>query len=327
MKRQVDESGFLAYNGMNSLKRTDDIYIYKMLNEDYMIKSMTGFGRFEDVGENHRLTVEIKSVNHRYLDLSIKMPKKFNCFESAIRNLLREDLQRGKVDIFITFEDFSEDRVSLKYNHLLAREYVGYFSKMHEDFDIPNDITVSKIASLPEVFQMEQVDTDASVYWPILSRAVSGAVKELSAARELEGESLKADLLQKLESLSILTQKAVEYSPRIIEEYRNRLYEKMKEILETSDIDESRILQEAAIFADKVCVDEELVRLNTHIRHMAEVLKDGNGVGRKLDFLAQEMNREANTTLSKSNDAALSDLAINMKTEIEKIREQVQNIE
>ena len=292
-----------------------------------MISSMTGFGRYETSTKEYRLSVEIKSVNHRYLDLSVKMPRRFNCFESAVRSLVRERIQRGKVDLYITFDDYSEDRFQLKYNRSLAQAYMRHFGEMEQEFGIRNDITVSTLAGLPEVFLMEEEEQDTESYWPVLSDAVGKALEVFAQARCREGEQLKQDLLQKLDELESMARRVEERSPQIVTEYRARLYEKMQEILGGAAADENRILMEAAIFADKVCVDEELVRLNTHIRHMREVLEEGNGVGRKLDFLAQEMNREANTTLSKSNDVALSDIAIGMKTEIEKIREQVQNIE
>lgn len=292
-----------------------------------MIKSMTGFGRYELTEKQYKLTVELKSVNHRYLDLSIKMPKRFNSFESAIRNQIKQDVQRGKVDMYITFEDYSEDRVSLKYNRSLAQEYMDYFKEMEEAFRIPNDITVSRLAGCPEVFAMEQTDEDEEELWQVLSETIRAATGRFVEARETEGEQLRRDLLGKLDYLSGLVEKVKERSPEIVKEYRGRLYDKLKEVLESTAIDENRILTEAAIFADKICVDEEMVRLTTHIAHMREALTDGNAVGRKLDFLAQEMNREANTTLSKANDVELADIAIDMKTEIEKIREQVQNIE
>jgi uncharacterized protein (TIGR00255 family) len=288
---------------------------------------MTGFGRYEQTEKQFKLTVEIKSVNHRYLDLSIKMPKRFNCFESAIRNQIRQEIQRGKVDMYISFEDYSEDRVSLKYNHSLAQEYMRYLKQMEEEFQIPFDVSVSKLAACPDVLVMEQPEEDDEGFWQILSIAIQKATGQLVMARELEGAQLHEDLNKKLDHLMELTCQVEERSPEIVKEYRARLYEKLSEVLESTAIDETRILSEAALFADRICVDEEIVRLKTHIRHMKEALASGESVGRKLDFLAQEMNREANTTLSKANDVLLSDLAIDMKTEIEKIREQIQNIE
>ena len=292
-----------------------------------MIRSMTGFGRYELAAEQYKITVELKSVNHRYLDLSIKMPKRFNCFESAIRGQIRQEIQRGKVDMYITFEDYSEARVSLKYNRSLAEEYLMYFRQMKGEFGLTDDITVSRLASCPEVLTMAQADENEDELWQALSETIRLATAQFVQARANEGEKLQADLLGKLDHLSDLAGQAEERSPQIVAEYRTRLYEKLKEVLGDTSIDENRMLTEAALFADRVCVDEELVRLRTHIAHMREALCGKEGVGRKLDFLAQEMNREANTTLSKANDVRLADIAIEMKTEIEKIREQVQNIE
>jgi len=292
-----------------------------------MLRSMTGFGRYELTEKQFKISVEMKSVNHRYLDLSIKMPKRFNCFESAIRNQMKQDVQRGKVDMYISFEDYSEDRVTLKFNRSLAEEYMGYFKEMEETYHIPNDVTVSKLASCPEVFMMEQAEKDEEELWHVISDAISKATANFIMARELEGEHLRDDLLGKLAHLLELVSKVEERSPEIVREYRGRLYEKLSEVLENTAIDENRIMAEAALFADKICVDEEIVRLKTHVKHMRDALAGGGSIGRKLDFLAQEMNREANTTLSKANDVLLADIAIDMKTEIEKIREQIQNIE
>lgn len=292
-----------------------------------MLRSMTGFGRYELTEKQFKISVEMKSVNHRYLDLSIKMPKRFNCFESAIRNQMKQDVQRGKVDMYISFEDYSEDRVTLKFNRSLAEEYMGYFKEMEETYHIPNDVTVSKLASCPEVFMMEQAEKDEDELWHVISDAISKATANFIMARELEGEHLRDDLLGKLDHLLELVGKVEERSPEIVREYRSRLYEKLSEVLENTAIDENRIMSEAALFADKICVDEEIVRLKTHVKHMRDALAGGGSIGRKLDFLAQEMNREANTTLSKANDVLLADIAIDMKTEIEKIREQIQNIE
>lgn len=292
-----------------------------------MLRSMTGFGRYELTEKQFKISVEMKSVNHRYLDLSIKMPKRFNCFESAIRNQMKQDVQRGKVDMYISFEDYSEDRVTLKFNRSLAEEYMGYFKEMEETYHIANDVTVSRLASCPEVFMMEQAEKDEEELWLVISDAIHNATSNFIKARELEGEHLREDLLGKLDHLLELVGKVEERSPEIIREYRTRLYEKLSEILANTAIDENRIMTEAALFADKICVDEEIVRLKTHVKHMREALAGGGSIGRKLDFLAQEMNREANTTLSKANDVLLADIAIDMKTEIEKIREQIQNIE
>ena len=229
-----------------------------------MLKSMTGFGRCEVSEGERKITVEMKSVNHRYLDVTLKMPKKLNFFESAIRALLKEYIQRGKVDVFITYEDLSHKSAALSYNPAIAAQYMEYFRQMEEEFGLKNDIGVSDLAKCPEVLTLEE---------------------------QQENE------------------------------------EEVRELLSDSQMDEGRIATEVTIFADKICVDEETVRLKSHIEAMKTALIAGGSIGRKLDFIAQEMNREANTTLSKANDLKISDCAIDLKTDIEKVREQIQNLE
>ena len=292
-----------------------------------MINSMTGFGRYESITEEYRISVEIKAVNHRYLDLGIKMPKKLNGFEAAMRTLLKDYIQRGKVDVFITYESYTEANLGLRYNSVLAGEYVEAFRKMSEQFGIPNDLTASVLARCPEVLSMEQEPEDEAQMWVLLKEALSKAAERFVESRRLEGEHLKADLLCKLDQVLSFVEFVETRSPGVVEEYRRRLEDKVRELLESSAIDDSRIAAEVTIFADKICVDEETVRLRSHAEGMKKELLTGGAVGRKLDFIAQEMNREANTILSKSNDREVTDHAILLKTEIEKIREQIQNIE
>lgn len=293
-----------------------------------MIKSMTGFGRCEVSDGERKFTVEMKGVNHRYLDANIRMPKKLNFFESAIRNLLKKSVQRGKVDIFITYEDLSESQVSLKYNEKLAEEYLTYFKKMEESFSLENDIRVSTLSRYPEVLTMEEQLMDEEELWNGLKKALDGAIKQFVETRALEGENLKTDIINKLDSMLKLVDVIEERSPQIVAEYREKLETKVHELLEDTQIEEGRIAAEVVIFADKICTDEEVVRLRSHILHMKETLQsEESGIGRKLDFIAQEMNREANTILSKANDLEISNIGIDLKTEIEKVREQIQNIE
>ena len=292
-----------------------------------MIKSMTGFGRCEIVTAEYKISVEIKAVNHRYLDLSIKLPKKFNYFEAGIRNLLKTYIQRGKVDVFINYEDYTEEKMCLKYNSSLAAEYMNCFKQMEEQFGIKNDITVSGLARMPEVLVMDQVAEDEDKIWQELSEAVEEAAKKFVDSRVQEGEKLKTDLLGKLDYMGSLVAFSEERSPVILTEYRQKLEDKVKELLGSTPLDEGRIATEVTIYADKICVDEEMVRLHSHIDATRKELEAGGSVGRKLDFIAQEMNREANTTLSKSSDLEICDKAIALKTEIEKVREQIQNIE
>ena len=292
-----------------------------------MLKSMTGFGRCERITSEYKISVEIKAVNHRYLDLGLKMPKKFIYFEAAIRTLLESYIQRGKVDLFINYEDYTQGNLCLKYNPSLAAEYMDYFKRMEEAFGIPNDITVSRLAQFPEVLTMEQVPDDEEHLWEILSKALKEAAEQFVKSRELEGEHLREDLLGKLDHMTVLVDQVEERFPQILKEYQGRLEDKVKELLAAAAIDENRIAAEVIVYADKICVDEEMVRLRSHIEATRAELLAGGSVGRKLDFIAQEMNREANTILSKSTDVTIADTAIALKTEIEKIREQIQNIE
>ena len=292
-----------------------------------MIKSMTGFGRCEVQEAERKITVEMKFVNHRYLDVSIKMPKKLNFFEAAIRNELKNYIQRGKVDIFIAYEDYTDTNVCVKYNKELATEYMGYLNQMAEDFQMDNDVRVSTLSRYPEVLTMEEQTIDEEKLWQLLSKAIKGAAEGFVNTRIKEGENLREDLIGKLDGMLTHVDFITSRSPQIIAEYKQKLEDKVKELLEDAKVDENRILMEVTIFADRVCVDEELVRLRSHIETTKDTLLKGGSIGRKLDFIAQEMNREANTILSKSNDLEISNHAIELKTEIEKVREQIQNIE
>lgn len=292
-----------------------------------MLRSMTGFGRAEAVNEQHKFTAELKAVNHRYLDLSIKMPKKLNMFENQIRALIKNYIERGKVDLYISFEDYTEENALVKYNHEIAGDYLKYLKQMGEDFGLENDIRVSTLSRFPEVFTMEELEVDEDALFSELSIVIEDACKKFVEAREVEGEKLKDDLLIKLDEMKGYVDFIEKRSPQIIEEYKAKLVEKIEMLLGDNKIDESRIAQEVTIYADKVCVDEEIVRLKSHIEAMRSALLSGDSVGRKLDFIAQEMNREANTTLSKSTDLEITNIGIELKTLIEKIREQIQNIE
>lgn len=292
-----------------------------------MIKSMTGFGRCELSDEKRKITVEMKSVNHRYLDVNIKMPKKLNFFEAAIRNELKTYIQRGKVDMFISFEDYSENNVSVKYNKDIAAEYLKYLRQMSQEFDLEDDIRVSTLSRYPEVLSMEDQTPDEEEIWKVLKQAIDTAAEGFVETRKTEGENLKNDLIEKLNGMLEHVAFIESRSPQIIAEYKQKLNDKVKEMLGDAQVDENRLLTEVTIFADKVCVDEELVRLRSHVEATKKALCEGGSVGRKLDFIAQEMNREANTILSKANDLEISNRAIELKTEIEKVREQIQNIE
>ena len=292
-----------------------------------MIKSMTGFGRSEISEGQRKISVEMKSVNHRYLEAGIKMPKKLNVFEARIRDVLKQYANRGKIDIFISYEDLTENKIMLKYNSDIAAEYMDIFNKMAEQFDMKNDVTIAGLSRYPEVITMEDIPVDEDELWHFIEKAVRQACEQFVNARITEGENLKKDLLDKLDNMAEVVAFIENRSPEIMKEYRNKLENKVAELLNDTTIDENRIATEVIIYADKICVDEETVRLKSHIDHAKKCLSEDGGIGRKLDFIAQEMNREANTILSKANDIDISNKAIELKTEIEKVREQIQNIE
>ena len=293
-----------------------------------MIRSMTGFGHGEVSNDkNQKVTVEMKSVNHRYCDISLKLPKKLAMFEANIRNIMKEYASRGKIDIYVSYEDLSETAVSLHYNQAMAEEYMQVFKKMQEDFNIETKITAEALAKYPEVVTIEEVQQVEEVWWELREAALRQAAEKFVETRTIEGANLKRDLLGKLDQMAADVAFIEERSPQIIAEYRSKLEEKVKEFLEDSTIEENRIAAEVTLYADKIAVDEEIVRLQSHISSMTDVLESDESIGRKLDFMAQEMNREANTILSKSSDVDLADHAIELKTNVEKVREQIQNIE
>ena len=292
-----------------------------------MISSMTGFGRSEYQDDHFKFTVEIKSVNHKYFDLGIKMPRRFNLFESNIRNLLKTYATRGKIDIFINYEDLGEGLKSLKYNSALAAEYFRYYRQIGDELGITDDIRATVIARCPEVLELEEQEMDEELVWTHLSPVLAKAFSAFKESRVKEGEALRQNILDKLNDMQKIADYIEGFLPQIISEYREKLETRVREFLENGAIDDSRIAAEVTIFADKTAIDEELVRLKTHIVNMRDILEKGGEVGRNLDFIAQEMNRESNTILSKSSNINITNCGIELKTCIEKIREQVQNIE
>ncbi len=267
-----------------------------------MIKSMTGFGRSEVSNEERKISVEIKAVNHRYCDISIKLPKKLSFFDVGIRNILKKYIGRGKVDVFISYEDYTENNICVKYNPDLAKEYYDNLKKISEEFGIENDVRTSVLSRYPEVFTLEEQTLDDGKLWELVEEAVIKAAEEFVETRITEGENLKKDLISKLNGMSILVDFIEERYPQIVNEYRSKLLAKVTELLQDTKVDESILLTEVTVYADKICVDEETVRLKSHINNMINTLEDSDNVGRKLDFIAQEMNREANTILSKISD-------------------------
>lgn len=288
---------------------------------------MTGYGKYEAENEDVRLTVEIKSVNHRYCDVSIRLPKNLNVFENDIRRQIKKSVSRGKIDVYITYETIGSGAVNITYNRDLAKSYMELLAGMALDFQITNDLDAYTLSKYPEVFTLQEQAVDTEKLQKLVETTVAGALNEFIRAREAEGEELKKDLLHKLSELKKAADDIAERSPLVFEDYKERLRSKVTELLGDTKLDESVMATELVIYADKICVDEELVRMNSHIKHMRETLENEESVGRKLDFIAQELNREANTTLSKANDQVISDQGILLKTEIEKIREQIQNLE
>ncbi|RHV15523.1 YicC family protein [Clostridium sp. OM05-6BH] len=292
-----------------------------------MIKSMTGFGRYETVTDEYRIAVEIKSVNHRYCDLNIKLPKKFNEIENTLRMMMKEIAERGKVDVYVSYEDYAGKGTHVHYHPQIAKEYVKVAAQVAEEFELHNSLSAQRLLGFADVISLEEESNDLESVFPIVTQTLQKAGEQFIASREREGEQLYQDIKGKLAYLLTLVAQVEERSPQMLQEHRQKLLEKVQELLGDRKIDEGILATELIVYADKVCVDEETVRLRSHIDAMSETLDMQEAIGRKLDFIAQEMNREANTILSKANDKELSGIAINLKTEIEKIREQIQNIE
>ena len=292
-----------------------------------MIKSMTGYGGAK--GESSAITVsaELKSVNNRYLDISVRLPKSYLFAEEAVRAAVQRHISRGKVDVFIAVDTSHAEEIAVSVNDALAAAYVRAAKETAEKYDLRNDLTALTLLRLPEVISMEKSDADRDAVSGAIVEILEQALEEYDAMRAREGQKLYQDLSEKLTALEKMTASVELRSPETVREYREKLYSRMQEILGATGVEESRILQEAAIYADKVAVDEETVRLRSHIAQFRQLLEEGSPVGRKLDFLVQEMNREINTTGSKCADREIAETVIAMKAELEKIREQLQNIE
>lgn len=292
-----------------------------------MFKSMTGYGRYENLAGGKKILVEIKSVNHRYSDYSIKVPRYYGYLEDKIREYVSKYVSRGKIDIYVSIESYGEADKQIILNEELAGNYIEVLRSMAEKFNLPDDITVSSVARYTEIFKSERKEEDDEEIWNLVKEALTPAVEAFSAMREREGERLYSDLAARIEYMKELAAKIDERSPKTVEEYKKKLYIKIKELVEEKDIDEARILTEVAIFADKVAVNEEMVRLASHYDEFYNIANSNEPAGRKLDFLVQEINREVNTTGSKANDIEIAKLVVDLKAEIEKFREQIQNIE
>ena len=292
-----------------------------------MIKSMTGYGCAAGTSGKIEISIELKSVNNRFLDCSFRMPRVYTSFEEAMRATVQKHVTRGKVDVFVTVDATKADNVVIQVNHSLASSYVKALGELSEAYGLPNDLTALALARFPDVLKAESVEQDEETLCADMCAVLAEALTDFNAMRAREGEKLYRDMSGRLEEISRLTGLVEERSPRTVAEYRTKLEARMAEVLQGTGIDESRILTEAAIFADRVAVNEEIVRLRSHVSQLAGMLESGEPVGRKLDFLIQELNREANTIGSKCNDAELARIVVDLKAEIEKLREQVQNVE
>ena len=291
-----------------------------------MVCSMTGFGRSEYLDDEKKIIIEIKSVNHRYSDINVKLPRTISRFEPEIRKRLKLYAERGKIDVFITYQNLKTSE-TVKYNKEIAGEYMNYLKQIGEDFGLEEDIKPTVLARFPDVFSLEENYSAEDEEYTDIQKVLDEAGKMFLESRQKEGENLAKDLLDKMDEIETLVNRIESMAPQIIEEYREKLTAKVQDILENRDIEEARIVQEVVIYADRVAVDEELVRLHSHIQAVRDILSEDKAVGRKLDFIVQEMNREANTTLSKSDTKEVTDIGIDLKTLIEKVREQVQNLE
>jgi uncharacterized protein (TIGR00255 family) len=291
------------------------------------MKSMTGYGRAKACIHERTITAEIKSVNHRYLDCSIKSPKIYGFLEEAVKKQISKDISRGKVDVYISIDFTENSDVKILLNKAVADNYMQLFSEMENHYQLKNDVTVMNLAKMPDVFTTEREEADTEEITADVTQVLQEAISHFNTMRKIEGEKMREDILNRRQTILKWVEQIEERAPKRVQEYQARLEAKMQEILSDTNIDPQRILTEAAIFADKAAVDEETVRLRSHLDQLEEMANSQVPVGRKMDFLIQEMNREANTIGSKANDFELSKIVVELKAEIEKIREQVQNIE
>ena len=292
-----------------------------------MVKSMTGYGRAVQTVNGREFTVEIRSVNNRYLDCNVKLPRVISFAEDAVKQAVKAAVSRGKVDVFISLNSEASDDVQVKLNKPVVEGYLAAMRQMVDEYGVKDDISVSTLARMNDVFVVEKPQTDEDQLKSDLLSVVEQAIANYNQMRAVEGAALETDLRNRAATILELVAQVEAASPQTVADYRKRLEEKMREVLENKSIDEGRILTEAAIFADKVAVDEETVRLRSHLEQMDTMLTSGGAIGRKLDFLLQEMNREANTTGSKCSDVKIARIVVEIKAELEKIREQTQNIE
>lgn len=292
-----------------------------------MLKSMTGYGRQETVTEGKKILVEIKSVNHRFSDYNVKVPRHLGFLEEKVRKYASEKVTRGKIDIYVAVENYDEADHDIMLNEELAKNYIEVLQELRDKFGLRDDISVSSVARYGDIFKTERREEDQDKIWELVKSVMTDAMDAFIAMREREGERIEKDLRERIAYMSELAKEVDERSPQTVAEYRGKLYAKIKELLEDREIEETRILTEVAIFADKVAVNEETVRLGSHFEEFYQILDSGKPAGRKLDFLIQEINREVNTIGSKANDIEIAKIVVTLKGEIEKLREQIQNIE
>lgn len=292
-----------------------------------MIKSMTGFGRGKSQAEGMECLVEIKTVNHRYSDIYIKIPRQISFLEDKVREVVSKSVSRGKADVFISFDDFGEDSRSIQIDEGLAKTYIDTLRLLKDKYQLQDDISVSLIAKFPDVLKVEKVEQDEEKIWSLLNEALESAIESLISMRSIEGEGLKNSILERTDYIENIVKEIGIRAPEVVKEYKCKLENRIKELMDQQIVDENRMATEVAIFADRCNIDEELVRLDSHIGQLRETLQSGQSVGRKLDFLVQEMNREINTIGSKANDLNITKFVVDIKSELEKIREQIQNIE
>lgn len=292
-----------------------------------MVMSMTGFGRCETEVNGRQITIEMKSVNHRYFEFSCRTTRGYSFLEDKLKKYVAQKVSRGKVDMFVSITEPEDSEVQVSINKPLASGYVNAIHSLATEYDIPDDLSVSVLSRYSDIFQIHKEEQDEEQIFADVKVALDSALESFLAMRAAEGEKLKEDVLSRVDTIMSIVSQIEERSPITVEEYRQKLTKRISDMLENSDIDEQRILTEAAIFADKVAVDEETVRLRSHFEQMKTFFESGVPIGRKLDFIVQEMNREANTIGSKVTDSVLAHKVVDIKSEIEKIREQIQNIE
>lgn len=298
-----------------------------MKEGDWVLKSMTGYGRTQRIINGRDILVEIRSVNHRYYEYSSRIPRTYNYIDEKLKALIKQNVSRGKIDINVTINNIEGKDTEIAINKGAAEGYVNALRSVAEELGIKDDITLSKLIKLPDIFNVQKTPDDEEQLWNDVSEVANEAIEKFVRMRETEGEKLRSDILEKTALIFEMVQKIEELSPQTVENYRNKLYQKLNEILEGKEVDQQRIITEAAVFAEKTAVDEETVRLRSHISQLADLLDSCDAIGRKLDFIVQEMNREVNTIGSKAQDLNITKLVVDMKAELEKIREQIQNIE